>query len=79
MLSPCPGQSSLHQPRRAVRDNDFVMQRDVVAVCVRDKREGLWLPGIEPQVLLRQINSALITNFDHIENLCANRRVTSDK
>lgn len=41
------------------------MRRDVIAVCMRDKREWLSIPGIEPKVFVRQINAAVVTNFDH--------------
>ena len=33
-------QPRLHQTRGAFRDNDLVMRRDVVAVCVRNKANG---------------------------------------
>jgi len=43
------------------------MRRNVVAVRVRNKGEVLCIPGVEPEILLRQINTALITNVDHPE------------
>ena len=41
------------------------MRRDVIAVGMRDKRERLSIPGIEPKVFVRQINAAVVANFDH--------------
>ena len=57
--------SRLHQTRRSFRDDDLVVRRDVIAVRVRNKRKRLCVPRIEPQILLRQKNAALISNFDH--------------
>lgn len=41
------------------------MRRDVIAVGMRDKREWLSFPRIEPKVFERQINAPFVTNFDH--------------
>jgi hypothetical protein len=41
------------------------MRRDVIAVGMRNKREGLSIPWVEPKVFLWQINATFITNFDH--------------
>jgi hypothetical protein len=43
--------------------------RDVVNVRVRNEGEVFCIPGVEPQILLRQINAALKTNINHRENL----------
>ena len=49
------------------------MRRDVIAVGMRDKREWLSLPRIEPKAFVRQINAALVTNFDHKKFYALNR------
>ena len=41
------------------------MRRDVIAVGMRDKREWLSVPGIEPKSFVRQVNAPIVTNFDH--------------
>ena len=43
-------QARLHQPRRSFRDDDLLMRRDVIAVGMRDKRERLRVPRIEPEI-----------------------------
>lgn len=43
------------------------MGRDVIAVSMRDKREWFSIPGIEPEIFIRQINAAVVTNVDHRE------------
>jgi hypothetical protein len=45
------------------------MRRDVIAVRVRDERERLGVPRVEPDLFVRQINAALISDFNHSENL----------
>jgi len=59
------GHSRLQQTRGTLRKNDLFVRRDVIAMRVRDESEALGFPGIEPQVLRREANSALVTNFDH--------------
>src|SRR5437899_6467117 len=55
----------LHQTRGSFRDDDFTMRRDVIAMGVRNKSEIFGLPGIEPETLLRQKNTALVSDIDH--------------
>ena len=62
------GQTRLHQTRRALGDDDFVVRRNVVAVRVRNESEMFRIPRVEPQVVRGQINAALITNFEHNKN-----------
>ncbi|PWT77708.1 MAG: hypothetical protein C5B58_16360 [Acidobacteria bacterium] len=45
-------------------ENLFV-RRNVILVRVRNESETLRIPWIQPQVLLRQKNPALVTNFNH--------------
>ena len=59
------GHSRLQQTRGTLRKNDLFVRRDVIAMRVRDESEALGFPGIEPQVLRREVNSALVTNLDH--------------
>src|SRR6266581_5059104 len=65
MLCSFARQSSLHQSRGPLRDNDLIVQGDVVTMRVRDESEPLRVPRVEPQVLLRQVNTAVITDIDH--------------
>src|ERR1044071_5827602 len=41
------------------------MRRDVIAVGMRNKREGLWVSGIKPKLFVRQKHPAVVTNVDH--------------
>jgi hypothetical protein len=41
------------------------MRCDVIAMSMGDEREWLWIPGIEPKIFVRKINTAIVTNFDH--------------
>ena len=59
----------LHQARRPFRDDDLVMRRDMIAVRVRDEGKRLRIPGVEPDVFVRQINAAFVSHFDHPGNL----------
>jgi hypothetical protein len=47
------------------------VRRDVVTVCVGNERETFCVPWVEPEILLRQVNAALVANFDHTENYLA--------
>ena len=44
------------------------MRRDMVTVRVRHERERFCVPWVQPEILLRQVNPALIANLDHPEN-----------
>src|SRR5436190_107603 len=70
-------QPALHQPRGALGNNDFVVWRNVVAVRVRNESKPLCVPRIEPQLLARQIHSALKTNIDHKAETYFHMRVSS--
>jgi len=73
MLYPLARKPTLDQTCRALGYNDFIMRRNVVAVPMRNKSAAFCIPRVEPQILLRQINPALITNANHGENLGAKR------
>jgi len=38
---------------------------------VGNERETFRVPWVQPEILLRQVNTALIANFDHAENYFA--------
>ena len=44
------------------------MRRDVVTVRVRNERERFCVPWVQPEILLREVNTTLIANFDHAQN-----------
>jgi hypothetical protein len=69
MLGPPARKPALHQTRGSLRDDDLIVGRDVVNVRVRNEGEAFCIPGVEPQILVRQINAALKTNINHRENL----------
>ncbi|PYJ73185.1 MAG: hypothetical protein DME75_02240 [Verrucomicrobia bacterium] len=73
MLYPLARKPTLDQTCRALGYNDFTMGRNVVAVPMGNKSAAFCIPGVEPQILLRQTNPALITNVNHGENLGAKR------
>ena len=68
MLDARTRQTDLHQVRCALRDDNLLVRCDVVAVRVRNERETFCVPWIEPEILLRQVNAALIANFNHAQN-----------
>jgi len=43
------------------------MRCNVIAMSVRNESEILRLPGVEPEILLRQKNTALVSDIDHTE------------
>jgi hypothetical protein len=59
------GHPRLHQTRRAFGQNHFLMWRDVIAMGVRNEGETFWVPGIEPEIVRREVDAALVPNFDH--------------
>jgi hypothetical protein len=40
-------------------------------VRVRNERETFCVPWVQPEILLRQVNTALVANLDHAENYFA--------
>src|SRR5205809_8119851 len=50
------------------------MRRDVIAVGVRDKRKGFPVPRVEPKILARQEDTAVVTHVDHQKLYLRNRR-----
>src|SRR4029453_12253193 len=72
-------QPALHQARCTLGNNDFFVGRNVVAMRVRNESELLCIPRVEPQILMRQVNPALITNFNHESEIYFRISVSSKK
>src|SRR5215831_170925 len=70
MLDAGTPQTDLHQVRCALGDDNLAVRCDVVAVRVRNERETFCVPWIEPKIQLRQVNAALVANFNHAKNYC---------
>ncbi len=47
------------------------MRCDMIAMSVRNKGERLRIPRVEPEVFVRQIDTAFVFNLEHEENLTA--------
>ena len=71
MLDARARQTDPHQACCALRKDHLLMRRDVVTVRVGNERETFCVPWVQPEMLLRQVNTALIANFDHAENYFA--------
>jgi hypothetical protein len=55
----------------ALRSDHLLVRRDVVTVRVGNERKTFCVPWVQPEILLRQVNTALVANFDHAENYFA--------
>ena len=53
------------------------MWRDVIAMRVRHKRQPFRIPGVEPEILVREINAALVSDLDHRSNYARKRAVAT--
>jgi hypothetical protein len=52
--------------------NDYLLvRRDVVTVRVGNECETFCVPGIQPKILLWQVNTSLVADLDHAENYFA--------
>jgi hypothetical protein len=71
MLHARTAQTDPHQACCAFRNDHFLVRRDVVTVRVGNERETFSVPWVQPEILLRQVDTALIANFDHAENYFA--------
>ncbi|PYI98498.1 MAG: hypothetical protein DME98_04120 [Verrucomicrobia bacterium] len=58
-------QPTLKQTCCRLGNDNLLVRRNMVAVRVRNKSEALCVPRIQPQVLFRQVNAALVTDFNH--------------
>jgi hypothetical protein len=61
-------QADLHQACCVPGNDHLPVRRDVIAVCVGNERETFCVPWVQPEILLRQVDAALVANFNHIEN-----------
>src|SRR5215472_14000239 len=68
MLDARARQADPHQACCSLRKDHLLVRRNVVAMRVRNERESFCVPWVEPKILLRQVNPAVIANFDHAEN-----------
>src|SRR2546430_10910655 len=71
MLDARARQTDSHQACSALRNDHLLVRRDVVTVRVGNERETFCIPWVQPEILLRQVNTALVANFDHAENYFA--------
>ena len=71
MLDARARQTDPHQACCALGNDHLLVRRDVVTVRVGNERETFCVPWVQPEILLRQINTALVANFDHAENYFA--------
>ena len=71
MLDARARQTDPHQACCALRNDHLLVPRDVVTVRVGNEREAFCVPWVQPEILLRQVNTALVANFDHAENYFA--------
>ena len=73
MLATFSREASLQEAGGALGDNDLLVRRDVVAVGVRNESERFWLPGVEPDVFVRQVEPAFVLHPNHSPKLTAAR------
>ena len=71
MLDTRAWQADPHQACCGFRNDYLLVGRDVVTVRVGNERETFCVPWVQPEIPLRQVNTALIANFDHAENYFA--------
>ena len=57
----------LHQTGSALRNDDLLMRCNVIAMGMRNECEGFRIPRIQPKILRRQKDAALVMNIDHSE------------
>ena len=65
------GQTDTQKACGALGNDHLLVRRDVVTVRVGNERETFCVPWVQPEILLRQVNTALVANFDHAENYFA--------
>src|SRR5262245_35300876 len=68
MLDARAREADLHQARRGLGNNHLPVRRDVITMRVRNESERFCIPWIQPEILLRQVNTAVIANLDHHES-----------
>ena len=72
MLDARTRETDLHQVRCALGDDNFLVRRDMVTMRVGNEREAFCVPWIEPEIVLRQVNAALVANCNHPKKLLRN-------
>jgi hypothetical protein len=55
----------LKQTRRPLGNDNLLVRRYMVAMRVRNESEALCIPRVQPQILFRQVNAALVPNLNH--------------
>src|SRR5205814_724459 len=68
MLDAQARETDLHQVRRALGDDNLSVRCDMVAVRVRNECETFCVPWIEPEIVLRQVNAAVVADCNHAKN-----------
>ena len=71
MLDARARQTDPHQTCCALGNDHLMVRRDMVTMRVGNERETFCLPWVQPEILLRQVNTSLVANFDHAENYFA--------
>lgn len=71
MLDTRARQADPHQACCGLGNNYLTVWRNVVTVRVRNECKRFCIPWVQPEILLRQVNTALVANFDHAENYFA--------
>src|SRR4029434_580678 len=71
MLDARARQPGPHQACCALRNDHLLVRSDMVTVRVGNESETFRLPWVQPEILLRQVNTALVANFNHAENYFA--------
>ena len=71
MLDPRTRQTDPHQSCCTLRNDHLLVRRDMVAMRVGNERETFCVPRVQPEILLGQVNTSLVANFDHGENYFA--------
>jgi len=65
MLCSYSGNPFSHQSSGLLGNDDLLVQRNVVAVRMRDKGKPPCIRRVEPKILFRQINALLVMNINH--------------
>ena len=71
MLDARARQTDLHEACCALGNDHLLVRRDVVTVRMGNERKAFRVPGIQPEILIRQVNTTFIANFDHAQNYFA--------
>ena len=61
-------QTDPHQACCALGNDHLLVRCDVVTMRMGNECETFCVPRVQPEILLRQVNTSLVANFDHAEN-----------